>query len=187
MFNSSSIQDTNLLTPMSAGLKVMAKLTGVEMSQKGELVFNFANSSGVLKHTEFNNCDGKPNSTEEDKKKIHNAFAKTLHLVCAFVPKEEVDKINAATYAEWCKGALALLKRHNAVGTDCVIHVIINDKGYVSLAPFPNFISTALRSCSWNADPSRYKYERTAISEADKEVVGINPFEENKSKPDILF
>jgi len=176
MFNSSAISDLNLSTPMAAGANVVAKLSKVELDEKGQLIFSFQNETGVLKHTEFNNCDGKDVSDPDVAKKVKSSFEKTVHIVSAFVSKAELDKINAQTYKQWCEVAFKLMAQAKVEGTECRMHVVINNKNYVSLAPFPNFISTDLRKCSWTSDPSRHKYVRTEVQEADVETT-INPFE----------
>jgi hypothetical protein len=186
MFNASQFSEVSKTTAMKPGFQVMAKLKEFALDDKGQIVFQFENETGVLKHTEYNNFDEQDPTTEDGRKRQTQCAEKTLHIFGAFIPKATLDKINANTYKEFVKFATDVLTKANVIGTECVLHVVVNGKGFISFPQFPNFISTKSRPCSWVTNPQYHSYEQVTIKKADVEATHVNPFASQPESDTIL-
>jgi hypothetical protein len=164
---------------MAPGEKVQAIFTGAEIGEKGEIRFTFENSSGTLTHKIWNNYDIdpkdlKPVGTKERKQQDKDLTERcAYHIGGALLPREVLDGIEAATFDQYGKELVRHLN-HASKGTECVLHVVVNKKGFVDFPKFPNFIkSIHLPESDWATDSRYHSYVKVAVDKADAEQLPV--------------
>jgi hypothetical protein len=158
-FSSKGTSSKNEKAVMAPGPEVNAVLAGLEVNDKGDMIFTFRNESGSLAHREFN-ID--PSHSQYVKEYADSETGRIKHIACAFLGAEaeaKIDAIEAPDFKAWAGQVKAMIDASPNKGTALKLKVVVNKKNFASLPLFPDFISSEVRSLSWVVNPKYDKFE----------------------------
>ena len=135
---------------IKAGLFVPAKLLSVEFAKDKDgnatpdLAFNFKGTeegnTGDFSWRVFADTFN-PSAQYFTEDKVERTINQIKHVVTAFVAKEVADQIGGASWNEFAKKVVAVMKPE-VLDVPCELKVIYTNKDYPTFPAFPNFIKT---------------------------------------------
>lgn len=140
---------------IKAGLFVPAKLLSVEFAKDkdgnvtSDLSFNFKGTeegnTGDFSWRVFASTFDPNGQYNTDADKFQSGVERCInqikHVVTAFVAKEVADQIGGASWTDFAKKVIAVMKPE-VLDVPCELKVIYTNKDYPTFPAFPNFIKT---------------------------------------------
>ena len=161
-FSSKGTSSKNEKAVMQPGPEVNAVLAGIEVNDKGDMIFTFKNETGTLQHREFNIDESHPSYKKEY---ADSELGRIKHIAGAILGAEaeaKIDAIDAPDFKAWAGQVKAMIEASPNKGTALKLKVVVNKKNFASLPLFPDFISSEIRELKWGIDPRYDNFEFSA-------------------------